>query len=72
MSAKTGAKGEWDGLVIYEAPDANVAMAVLMAILAWPSHGDPDVHAVHDEGHDKGARNGKGAEIPRNSRGVAF
>ena len=22
--------------------------------------------------HDEGARNGKGAEIPRNSRGVAF
>ena len=29
--------GEWDGLVIYEAPDANLAMAVLMAILA-PGH----------------------------------
>jgi uncharacterized protein with GYD domain len=29
--------GEWDELVIYEVPDANVAMAVLMAILA-PGH----------------------------------
>ena len=29
--------GQWDGLVIYEAPDANVAMAALMAIIA-PGH----------------------------------
>ena len=29
--------GEWDGLVIYEAPDANVAMAALLAIIE-PGH----------------------------------
>jgi len=29
--------GEWDGLVIYEAPDANVALASLVAIIA-PGH----------------------------------
>jgi len=29
--------GEWDGLVIYEAPDANVALAALVAIIA-PGH----------------------------------
>ena len=29
--------GEWDGMVIYEAPDANVAMAAIMAIIA-PGH----------------------------------
>ena len=61
--------GEWDGLVIYEASGHGCPYG---HSCAWPSHGDPDVHAVHDEGHDKGARNGKGAEIPRNSRGVAF
>ena len=29
--------GEWDGMVIYEAPDANVAMAALLAIIS-PGH----------------------------------
>jgi uncharacterized protein with GYD domain len=29
--------GEWDGLVIYEAPDANIALAALIAIIA-PGH----------------------------------
>jgi len=29
--------GEWDGVVIYEAPDANVAQAAFMAIIS-PGH----------------------------------
>ena len=60
------------GLVIYEAPMQTWPSLSLWPFLRLDIFMETDVHAVHDEGHHKGARNGKGAEIPRNSRGVAF